>query len=240
MADELQPARRFMALRPDRDLRPPDAHSGAVIAAGGAMIAAGGTLVAFVPPVGLGLVGAGLACAAIGLFLNLRKQKPRSPNSTISQTDPAAKKYRKRTQDYPLSVKFVDIDFHGRGTSAMIAAAHISIENTTKKIIRVTGYRFDYDSEGKPPWEQYATGDEEGQFDADLRARRDMQVNGPSLPLPGWIEPGGRLSGWILESVTRTATGGTPACTVVIFDDMGNSYEARFPAKKPRSYPPKG
>ena len=67
-----------------------------------------------------------------------------------------------------------------------------------------------------------------------------MQVYGLSLQLPAWIDAYGHLSRWILKSVTRNLDGAPPPCTVVIFDDLGNSYEARFAVQEPRSYPAQG
>ena len=34
----------------------------------------------------------------------------------------------------------------------------------------------------------------------------------------------------------RTHAGGTPACTVLVVDDLGNSYEAKLAAQEPQIY----
>ena len=241
MANELQPNGRSNTARLGRKSRPRRSRAGVadsrpmvLIGTGGVMVTAGGVLMAVTPKhawvnvwsdTGSGLLVLGLTVAMLGLYLHFRKPRRESPEEVEPQ----------------LSVDILsDSQIEGRGASAMIAAIHVSIENRTDRRIRIVGCEFRSDSGGRPSWEQYATDQEREGFRAELERLENAQTYGPSLQLPAWVNAHDRISGWILKSVTRTPAGGTPACTIVIADDPGNSYEAKLPSGEPRSYPAKG
>jgi hypothetical protein len=263
LADELQTSGRFDAARLGRESRrrlakagAADGHSAALIGAGSAAVTVGGIFMAVTTlepsktpksvwvnawfDVGFGFLVAGLIIVAFGLYLNFGKREPESKEEAEAQSVSAAGGPGVQPQEPLLSVRILsDSQFEGRGPSAMIAAVHISVDNITDRKIRVVGCEFSYDNEGRLSWEQYVTDEQRKDFRDELERREEMQMYGPSLQLPAWIDAHSRISGWIMKSVTRNLAGGTPACTVFIVDDLGNSYEARLPGHEPGTYPAK-
>ena len=223
-----------------------DSHSSALIGAGAVMVTVGGVFMAVAPrsvwsnvwfDAGFGFLVVGLIVAAVGLYFNFRKPRPKSSKGTELQPVPKTGVPGVQSQEGPLAVRILDSDFEGHGSSAMFAAIHISVDNTTDRKIRVVGYDFNYENGRRLSWEHYANDEQRKDFQDKRRAK--MQEYGPSLQLPAWIDAHSHVSWWILESVTRTPAGGTPACTVFIFDDFGNSYEAKIAGQEPQAYPAK-
>jgi hypothetical protein len=231
-----------------------DGPSTPLLAAAGVTVAAGGvfTATAALEPsktprpiwlnswfdAGLACVIFGLALAALGLYLNLRKQESMPPaagadkHASIRVADgPGA----------PLTVKILaDSCFASWSHSARIAALHVQIENITNTDILVDDYEFSYDPEGRPTWEQQATNDEQLSVRHEIHRRDECQEHGQPLRNFTRINALSQISGWLLAPTSRNPAGGTPECTVVVVDDDGNRYPAKLSRRKPRTYDPMG
>jgi hypothetical protein len=119
---------------------------------------------------------------------------------------------------------------------ALIVALHVRVKNTTDREIRVSGYAFTYEFGGDPPWESQSTGDDALSVRREIHRREETQQYGQPLRNFARIAPGQTVSGWFLEAVNRPPPGGTPACTVIVKDGVGNQYWATLPAREPQVY----
>ena len=134
-----------------------DKHSAALIAAGSVTATFGGafiTVTALEPgrpikpiwanawfDIGFACAIIGLALAAFGLYLNFRRHA-RIPPAASGRPGSALP---------PLVVTVMaDSRFVGWRHTAMIAALHVEIENSTDKDIVIDGYEFTCDNEGQP------------------------------------------------------------------------------------------
>ena len=115
---------------------------------------------------------------------------------------------------------------------ALIAALHVQVQNTTSTSIQVGGYA--YIGENGPGWEGLATGEEIMSIRREISRRDETQHHGQPLRLFARIAPGQTISGWFLTPVNRPPACGTPACTVIVKDDVGNQYRATLPAREPQ------
>lgn len=129
-----------------------------------------------------------------------------------------------------------DTEFENWKYIALIAALHVQVKNTTDKPIRVSGYAFTSDSGGDAPWESQVTGDEAMSVTREISRREQTQQHG--LPLRNFarIAAGQTISGWFLTAVNRLSAGGTPPCSVIVRDHVGNQYRATYPAREPKVY----
>jgi hypothetical protein len=118
---------------------------------------------------------------------------------------------------------------------ALIAALRVKITNTTGDMIRLSTIGFTYDPEGKPGSGTNLSADERLEIDRELRARRERQHYGIPIHNYATIPARESISGWVVEAVTRDPAGGTPRCTVVIKDELGNEYRATLPKREPQT-----
>jgi hypothetical protein len=119
---------------------------------------------------------------------------------------------------------------------ALIVALHVQVKNTTDREILVSGYAFTCDSGGDPPWESRVTGDDVLSVRREIHRREETQQYGQPLRNFARIVPGQTVSGWFLEAVNRPPGGGTPTCTVIVKDDVGNQYRSTLPPREPQVY----
>jgi hypothetical protein len=136
-----------------------------------------------------------------------------------------------------LVVKILDdTEFENWRRIALIAALHVQVENTTDKPILVSGYAYTCDSGGVAPWDSEVTADEAISVRREISRREEAQQYG--LPLRSFkrIIAGQTISGWLLTPMNRPPAGGTPACTIIVRDDVGNQYRAALPARTPKVY----
>jgi hypothetical protein len=118
---------------------------------------------------------------------------------------------------------------------ALIAALRVKITNTTEDMIRLSTIGFTCDPEGKLGLGTTLSADERLEIDRELYARRERQHYGISLHNHATIPAHESISGWVVEGVTRDPAGGTPRCTVVIKDELGNEYRATLPMREPQT-----
>jgi hypothetical protein len=137
----------------------------------------------------------------------------------------------------PLIVKILDdSQFENWKYIALIAALHIQVENTTDAPILIGGYAWTSPCDGEPQWDDHATGDEILSIKREIARRDETQQHGQPLRHYARIGPHQSISGWFLVPVTRKPRGGTPACTIIVSDSVGNEYRATLPARSPQVY----
>ena len=179
----------------------------------------------------------GLVLAALGVYLNYHRQKPTS--TAVTRAEPVTEFARLGPRIPPLLVKVLPgISFERWKHSVMIVTFQVAIENTTDKDILIDGYDFIYGSAGHLAWDHQTVDDEQISTLQEIRQREGSQENGQSLRDLRRIAAGNRISRRLLIPVPRNPAGGTPECTVVIIDDIGNRYTARLPGQEPRTYDP--
>jgi hypothetical protein len=126
-----------------------------------------------------------------------------------------------------------DTQFENWRRIALIAALHVQIKNNTSdKRIRIIGYGFTVDSEGIASWSSQVTSDENIAVIREVARREDTQQYGQPLRHFNHIAPGDTVSGWFVEAVNRPPSGGTPACTIEVKDELENRYQATIEARK--------
>jgi len=136
-----------------------------------------------------------------------------------------------------LTVKIMgDSQFENWKHIALIAALHVQVKNTTDKPVLVSGYAYTSDSGGDAPWDSQVTGDQAMSVKREIYRRDEMQQYGQPLRHFARITPGQTISGWFLIPVNRPPGGGTPACTVIVKDDVSNQYRATLSAREPQVY----
>jgi hypothetical protein len=118
---------------------------------------------------------------------------------------------------------------------AVIAALRVKITNTTGQIIRLRGVGFTHDVEGESGWSITASAEEHLELDRELHARKERQHYGIPLHNYAVVPPHEAISGWVVEAVTRRLSG-TPRCTVIVQDTIGNQYEAVLPKREAQTY----
>jgi hypothetical protein len=137
----------------------------------------------------------------------------------------------------PLIVTILDdSQFENWKYIALIAALHVQVENTTDMPIVVGGYAWTSPADGELQWDHHATGDEILSVQREIARRDESQQHGQPLRHYSRIGPHQSISGWFLVPVTRKARGGTPACTIIVRDSVGNEYRTTFPARSPQVY----
>lgn len=137
----------------------------------------------------------------------------------------------------PLIVTIIDNKFENWKHIALIAALRVKITNTTGETIRLSGFGFTYDPEGFPVLHtSFTTGDERLELDRELYSRHERQHYGIPLRIHATVPARESITGWVLEAVPRRASGGSPSCTVVIRDVLGNEYPATQPKQEPQTY----
>ena len=74
------------------------------------------------------------------------------------------------------------------------------------------------------------------ELDRELHNRRERQYYGIPLRNHATVPAREFITGWVVEALPRKAAGGTPSCTVVIRDVLGDEYPATLPKQEPRTY----
>ncbi len=139
----------------------------------------------------------------------------------------------------PLVVTILeDSKFSNWRHMAMIAALHVEVENTTDAPIDVQGYGYTFDTEGASLWSHEASSEDRLAIEREMHRRDQAQEYGQPLRIYGRIPARSRVSGWVLLAVNRKPQGGTPECTVIVTDDVGNEYRAKLPKREPQIYGP--
>lgn len=232
-----------------------DRHSATLLTAGGVAVTVGGVFMAVTAlepsktprsiwanawfATGFGCLAVGVMLALLGLYLHFRRPKPTSPAPEATEPAPVTAAVRLGPPLPPLVVKILpDSRFEGWQQSIMIAILHVEVENTTDKDILIDGYEFTYDTEGRPLWDHQGTNDEQISVLQEINRRDQSQEHGQPLQKFRRIAARNRISGWFLRPVPRSLAGGTPECTVVVRDDIGNRYPAKMPRQEPRTYDP--
>ena len=120
---------------------------------------------------------------------------------------------------------------------AMIAAFHVEIRNTTDRPIMVGSYAFTTDNRGLPDWESTAIGEEHIGVHREIHARHENHHYGPQLRLHSEVPAHESVSGWFVTAVTRDPAGGTPECSIIVKDDIGNEYQLTVGRQDPQMTP---
>lgn len=232
-----------------------DRHSGTLLGAGGVLVTAGGTFMAVTAlepsrisksiwgnswfDTGFACLIVGLAFAALGVYLNYRKQRPASADAERAGPAPATEIKGPGRPLPPLLVRILpDSRFEKWTRSVMIAALHVAVENTTDKELSIDGYEFIFSNDGHFSWDYQVANDEQISALQEIKRRDQCQENGRPLRALEQISAGNRISGWLLTAIPRNPAGGTPECTIVVMDDIGNKYTAKLPRQEPRTYDP--
>jgi hypothetical protein len=132
-------------------------------------------------------------------------------------------------------VEITESQFENWKYLALIAALRVKVTNTTDRAIRLSGIGFTHDSEGQPVWSTSVNADERIEMDRELYARIERQYYGIPLHNYSIVPPHESISGWVIEAVTRRVSG-TPRCTVIVKDSIGNQYEAVLPKREAQTY----
>jgi hypothetical protein len=117
---------------------------------------------------------------------------------------------------------------------ALIGAFHVEITNTTDRPIRIASYAFTSDNRGLRSWEFDATGEEHLAVRRETWARQEDHRYGPALRIHGEVPAHQSVSGWFVTAVTRDPMGGTPACTIIVKDDLGNECQVTVERQEPQ------
>lgn len=136
----------------------------------------------------------------------------------------------------PLITEIADSKFESWKRVALIAALRVKITNTTGTTMRLSSIGFIYDWKGLPGLGTTLSNDERLELDRELYARREGQRYGIPLNKHATVPANEFITGWVVEAAQRKAEGGTPACTVVIKDELGNEYRATLPMREPQTY----
>jgi hypothetical protein len=110
------------------------------------------------------------------------------------------------------------------------------VENTTDTPLLIGGYAFTSGAQEGPAWDTQATGEEIMSVKREISRRDETQHYGQPLRNFARIAAHETISGWFLVAVNRPPAGGTPACTVIVEDDVRSEYRATLPAREPQVY----
>ena len=224
-------------------------HSSVLLAAAAVIVAAGAAFMTISPGksqasvwandwfcAGFSCLILGLAMGALGLIAHFRRRRPKAPAPVAEKAGHARPAHDQDQTSPPLAVRIrTDSRFEPLG-QCRVAAMHVEAENTTDRDIPIAGFEFSCDSEGQPHWDRQVTNDQRMQVAQEITRRQNDQVYGPSLEDIRLIPARSSVSGWYLVPVSRNPAGGTPECTLIVEDDMGNKYLARLPRREPRTY----
>jgi hypothetical protein len=119
---------------------------------------------------------------------------------------------------------------------ALIGALPVLVRNNTDRDILVQGYAITVDNEGRLPWDHQVSSQDRDSVNREIRRRIDRQEPGISIWNFLRIPAHGTVHGWFLSAVTRIPTGGSPACTIVVRDEMNNTYRKTYPKEEPHAY----
>jgi hypothetical protein len=133
-----------------------------------------------------------------------------------------------------LNVTVKDVQWENFRYIAMIGAFHIRIKNTTGKRVMIASYAFTTDNRGLPSWRGTTSRDQVLEVDREIDQRLGRHRYGPALRNQAEVPAREAISGWVVEAVTRDPAGGTPGCTIVVKDQIGNEYRAVVKRVDPR------
>jgi hypothetical protein len=120
---------------------------------------------------------------------------------------------------------------------ALIGAFHIEITNTTGRAILIGSFAFTTDNRGLASWESNATDVQHIEIRREVHARQEGHRYGPSLRIHSQVPAHATVSGWFVTAVTRNPAGGTPECTFMVQDDIGNEYPVTIERQDPQKGP---
>jgi hypothetical protein len=136
-----------------------------------------------------------------------------------------------------LTVMIIDSQFENWKYLALIAALRVQITNATGRAVQLRGFGFTHDPDGEPGWLTTVSGDEQLELGRELHARKERQHYGIPLRNYSVVPPHESVTGWVVEAVTRHASG-TPRCIVMVEDSIGNKYQAVLPKQEAQTYGP--
>jgi hypothetical protein len=158
--------------------------------------------------------------------------------ATLCQAElPMAKSHSDDIQHAaPIAVHIVDHRFENWQYIALIASLHVEVKNTTDRDFLVQSYDFTVENEGRTPWEHHVSGEDRLSIAREIERRMDRHE--PGIPIRKYmrIPAHETISGWHWSAVTRIPTGGSPACTFIVKDDVGNRYQATIAKSEPKTY----
>lgn len=139
--------------------------------------------------------------------------------------------------DAPIELEFFErARFEDWYRIALIGALPILVRNTTNADIMIQGYAITADNEGRLPWEHRASAADRDSVEREVQRRIERQDPGISIWNFMRIPAAGTVHGWYTAAVTRIPSGGSPACTIVVRDQMNNTYQKTYPKGESRSY----
>ena len=116
----------------------------------------------------------------------------------------------------------------------MIAAFHVQITNATARVVLIASFGFTTDNRGLQPWTFTATNEERAALGGEIGARLKRGHYGPTLRTHKQVLAHESVSGWFVTAVTRDPAGGTPKCTIIVADDIGNEYPVTVERQEPK------
>jgi hypothetical protein len=136
----------------------------------------------------------------------------------------------------PIEVEFFErARFEDWYRIALIAALPVLVRNTTDSDILVQGYAITVDNEGRLPWEHQVSAQDRDSVEREIHRRIERQEPGIAVWNFTRIPANGTVSGWLTSAVTRIPTGGSPACTIVVRDQMNNTYRKTYQKEESRT-----
>ncbi len=116
--------------------------------------------------------------------------------------------------------------------TALIVAIQVEATNTTDEPIQIDRYEFTYEAPGGLAWDAQLSDDEARAVRREVNSGRYF----PSIEQYHEVPPLESISGWYVAAVTRDPSGGTPGCTIILTDTVGNRYKVTIPSQEPRVY----
>ena len=140
----------------------------------------------------------------------------------------------------PLKVKVVDRHAHPLNYAAETAAIQLLIKNRTWRAVELPGgFSVSVDPRDNPPGRAELTGQEKASLVQKLAFERETSHHQPALRDRAVVPAHGSVSGWVVEDVSRLATGGHPEITIHFADGLGNRYTvvAKRQGRRPGQLP---
>ncbi len=136
----------------------------------------------------------------------------------------------------PLIVTITDGNFETWKHIALIVELRVKITNTTDKAIRIRSFGFSYDAEGKASLHYALSRENYLELEREIFARKDRQHYGIPLEHHAVVPADESVTGWVVSQIARPDTGGIPAITVAVKDQLGNEYRATRPKEEAKTY----
>lgn len=132
-----------------------------------------------------------------------------------------------------LSVRIVDVRWDNYKYIALIGGFRVRVKNTTGTRVMISGVSSTNDR-GLPNWRGTASAAQVNEVDTEIFQRLEGHQYGPPLRMHSEVPAHETVSGWFVVAATRDPSGGTPAVSIVVTDDLGNQYEAHVKRTEPR------